>query len=108
MQTQWWVGAAYGAMQGCKRLRQRLLWRPSLPSPCPWPGPLYPPGYEYLQTLLCIHSDAELERFMHGELHLGLDVTLMAGADLPRHAAASAAACCLLCAGAVAAAGGAA
>jgi hypothetical protein len=55
---------------------------------------------------------------MHGELHLGVDVTLMAGADLPRQEAAAAccllpaaccllpAACCLLCAGAVAAAGG--
>ena len=84
------VCVAHGAKQECKFLRHGLYTAQPLPPTRP---SIHPAGYEYLQTLLCIHSDAELERFMHGELHLGLDVTLMAGSDLPRQGAAAAVYC---------------
>ncbi|KAL4448884.1 hypothetical protein ABPG77_007601 [Micractinium sp. CCAP 211/92] len=95
--TQQCMGLGLGYVSGTGFLIRRLPsssgpWQPS------WSAPSYYrchglcigvlAGYEYVQQLVCIHSDRLLEQFVSGEFHAGLDATLLAGGDLPRDMAA--------------------
>lgn len=95
--TQQCMGLGLGYTSGTGFLIRRLPgrsgpWQPS------WSAPSYYrchgfcigalAGYEYVQQLVCIHSDRLLHQFASGEVHAGLDATLLAGGDLPRDMAA--------------------
>ncbi|KAL4422800.1 hypothetical protein ABPG75_008997 [Micractinium tetrahymenae] len=95
--TQQCMGLGLGYISGTGFLIRRLPghsgpWQPS------WSAPSYYrchglcigalAGYEYVQQLVCIHSERMLQQFASGEIHAGLDATLLAGGDLPRDMAA--------------------